>query len=148
MSLNLSEPLREAVMGNVAITDLLGTYMGEPSVHTRRPVPSGAKYPAIAISPDIFVTDQDFLNRSNPVVQRDVTVYGHGGAAGSEADHYRDVEQIGYELREMFHRKREALLVEGYHVVDIVVTGPIPAPTENERLIGRSVILTVRLHKN
>lgn len=146
--MNLAQPLREAILNNVEITDALGTYMGEPSVFTRRPLPDGATYPMVAISPDISIRDADALVTQRPIIQRDVTVYGQIGPAGSETDHYRVVETLAYAVREMFHRRKQVLFVDDYHVVDIVASGPIPAPTESERLIGRVVSLTIRLHRN
>jgi hypothetical protein len=141
MSLNLSEPIREAVLGDPDITSYLGTYAGEPSVHTRRPVPSEATYPAVVISPDVSLTDFDALNGSRPIAVRDVAVYGQ------QPGSYRRVEELGYTIRELFHRRKENVVVDGYHVVDLVASGPIVAPTDDEKLVGRVVTLTFRLQK-
>lgn len=150
--MNLLISLREAGLANTYITDRLGTYGAEPSIFTRRPVPDGATYPALCFSPQISKTDQDFLTSRIPVVRYDATTYGEGGPPFSDNDHYRVVEEIAFELHEMFHRKPlvldEGLFSQGYRVVDIVANGPIPVPTESERLIGRAVMLTIRLHRN
>ena len=151
MSLNISEPIREALLGMYPITDLLGTYVGEPSIFTRRPVPSEAAYPMVVISPDVVVYDQDALDRRRPVVMRDLAVYGQENATrnGAQVSDYRVIESLGYELRERFHRQKDVLIFPDadYHVIDIVASGPIVAPTGDERLIGRVVTLTIRLQK-
>lgn len=143
MSLDLSEPIREAVLGNPAVAGLLSVYVGSPAVFTRRPVPSAAEYPLVAISPDVSIVDEDFLNTLHPVVIRDVTVYGLQD--GAEA--YRTVEQVGYELRGMFHRKKFSIVPDGYSVIDIVAIGPIPAPVDDDKLVARVVSLTIRLQQ-
>lgn len=152
--MNLLPSLRERALWNSYITERLGTYSGEPSIHTRRPVPAGATYPALCFSPQVSKTDQDFLVPQMPVVRYDATTYGEGGPPGSATDQYRVVEEIAFEVHDMFHRRGidlvldEALLSQGFRVVDIVANGPIPAPTDSERLIGRAVMLTIRLHRN
>lgn len=151
MSLNLAQPLRDAVLGLTEVTDLLGTYAGEPSVFTRRPVPGEGTFPMIVISPDIAVTDQDALVSFRPVVMRDLAVYGQTIRETSELgqqDDYRSIETIAYALRDAFHRRREMLFVDDHHVIDIVASGPIPAPTGDDRLLGRVVTLTIRLSKS
>lgn len=151
MSLNLATPLRDAVMGLTDITDLLGTYAGEPSIFTRRPVPGEGTYPMVVISPDIALTDQDALINFRPVIMRDLAIYGQTIRETSELgqqDDYRSIETIGYALREAFHRHREMVSVPDYNVIDIIASGPIPAPTGDDRLLGRVVTLTIRLSKN
>lgn len=149
--MNLAQPLRDAILGLTSVTDLLGTYAGEPSIFTRRPVPSEGVYPMVVISPDIVFVNQDALVNFRPVIMRDLAVYGQAIRETSElgqADDYRNIEAIGYALREAFHRHREMLVVDDHNVIDIVATGPIPAPTGDDRLLGRVVTLTIRLSKN
>ena len=147
LSAEVSAGLREAIIAVPAITGLLGTYQGEPSIHTRRPVPSGATGIYVVIGPNIVRTDQDFLTSRLPVLQRDIVTYGQSGSPGAANDQYRDVEAVADGVYDLFHRNRDSLVVDGFHVVDIVATGPIPAPTENARLIGRAVLLTIKLHR-
>lgn len=151
MSLNLSEPLREAILGMYTVTDLLGTYGNEPSIFTRRPVPGEATYPMVVISPDAAVFNQDALVSFRPVVLRDLAVYGQENATrnGTQVSDYRTVETIAYDLRERFHRRRDVIFFpdDDYHVIDVVAAGPLVAPTGDDRLIGRVVPLTIRLLK-
>lgn len=148
--LELDAPLRLAIMALTDITDMLGTYKGEPSVFTRRPLPSEATYPMVAVSPNIARGDADALTTRRPIVMRDLIVYGYSireTAELGQVDQYREVEQIAEMLYQGFHRNKDYLFVDGYHVIDVVATGPIPAPVENVRLIGRVVTLTIRLHR-
>lgn len=151
--LELDAPLRQAVMYLTDVTDMLGTYLGEPSVFTRRPTPGEATYPMVVISPNIARGDSDALVTKRPIVIRDLITYGYSirdTLEFGQVDQYREVDQIAEMLFEGFHRNndlRAILDVPGYHVIDVVASGPIPAPVENVRLIGRVVTLTIRLHR-
>lgn len=153
MILELDAPLRTAVMAMVDVTDLLGTYIGEPSVFTRRPVPGEGTYPMVVISPNLARGDADALVTKRPIVMRDVTAYGYSirdTVELGQVDQYREVEEIAERLFQNFHRTKDYLVqdaIEGYHVVDVVASGPVPAPVDNVRLIGRVVTLTIRLYK-
>lgn len=137
-SLDLASALYLALTDDLYITSRLGSFMS-PSVHTRRPVPEGAEYPMIVVNPDTSITDEDGLVSRRPILVRDVIVYGE------QDGQYRVVEELGYYLRSKFHRRRDALTVSGYHVVDILVTGPTPAPTDDFNHVARAVTLTIRL---
>lgn len=139
--MNIAPNIRSAILANSAITSKLSTWEGEPSVHTRRPLPENASYPLVAISPDISYTDQDFLSSEMPVVVRDIFVFGQ------QPDHYRVVEEIAYSLRDMFHRQNQTLVSSTIHVVSLNASGPRVAPTDNEAFVGRMVTLTIRMQK-
>lgn len=141
MSADLSAPIRTALVGAASVTALLPTYLGSYPVFTRRPAPTGAPYPMIMVSPDISTSDQDGVDDRRPVVERDVAVYGHNDTAA----HYRDVEELAYAVRALFHRRWRALTVSGWKVVGVIVRGPMPAPTDDEQTIGRLVTLSVSL---
>ena len=137
--LNLVKPIRVAIVADSTITALLGSYQSVASVFTRRPAPEGATYPMIMVSPAVVVSDEDALVERRPVVNHDVIVYGQQDGA------YRDVESVGYLLREKFHRQRFSISPDGYAVIDLVAEGPIPGPTDDEEFIARVVSLQVRL---
>lgn len=137
MSLDLAPAIREALIDEVTISGLLAEYNGEPAIFTRRPVPSESLYPMIIVSPDIVINDIDALVSRRPVVIRDVTVYGN------QPDDYRTIEQIGYSIRQLFHRQRLSITPTGYSVVDIIATGPNPAPTDDQKTVARVVTLTI-----
>ena len=130
-------------MGETTITSLLSTYKGAPSVHTRLPIPDGVEFPYVVIGPDVAVTDYDALTVDRPIVVRNIYVYGVAGNALQ--DDYREVEQVGYALRTLLHREKDAIAVTGYDVVSIDISGPLSAPTSDEKIIGRYVVATIRL---
>ena len=141
MTLDLSAPLRTAIIGHTPIASKLGTFNGAPAVFTRRPVPDA--YPLVIVSPDIAVSDQDGISNLRPVVVRDIAAYGLNDTAAN----YRKVEQIGYALRDLFHRRRQSITVTGYRVIDIVAQGPYAAAVDDDTMAGRRVTLQVRLSK-
>jgi hypothetical protein len=137
---DLAAPIRDALMASADIVSRIGEWKGEPAVFTRRPLPSDAPYPCIAISPDIAVTDFDYLTSGKTRIIRDIIAYGR------QPDHYRTVEEIGYLLRALCHRQKGFITApQGYSVIDIVAAGPVPAPTDDEKTVGRLVSLTFRL---
>ncbi len=141
MSLDLSIPIRSAIVANSAVTANLPAYLGSYPVFTRRPVPGNAPYPMIVISDDISLTDQDGVNDFQPIAVRDIGVYGRNNILGQ----MEVVLAMAYLLRTQFHRKRLSLTVPGWNVTDIVVTGPTEIPMEDQ-IVGRNVELTVRLN--
>lgn len=138
---DLAMPLRKAIVEEASIAGLLGAYQDSKPVFTRRPTPTDADYPVIVISPDISLSDNDGVNDFRPIQVRDISVYGQNDTAA----HYRTVEQIAYAVREFFHSNRQAIVVSGWHVVDINATGPIPTPTDDDQTVGRMVSLTIQL---
>jgi hypothetical protein len=141
MSVNLAVPLRNAIITNTGITSKLATYQGSPAVFTRRPVPSDAAYPVIVISPDVISDNQDGITQKRPYLVRDIAIYGENDTAAK----YRNVEDIGYLIAALFHRKNRAITVTGWGVTDILATGPIPAPVDDDARVGRVVSLAIRL---
>lgn len=138
----LDEALRTAIIANDAITELIKVYRGDPAVHTRRPLPQEADdYPLILINPNIAVGDQDYFNTSVPVIVKDIVVYGN------QSSDYRAVEDASWLLRELFHRKKNSISVEGYHTVMVTATGPNVGPTDSDSRVARVVTLTVTLQK-
>jgi hypothetical protein len=135
---NLAGPIRTAILEDGPIVALLGVFKDEASVHTRRPAPQGATYPMAMVSPDIATANADFLSSEFRTVIRDVSVYGE------QPGQYRTVEQAAYLIRRLFHRKRLSIQAPGLHIVDIVASGPIPAPVDDEKLVGRLVSLSIR----
>jgi hypothetical protein len=136
---NLSTPLRTSLLASAPIATKLRTYLGGPGVHTRRPLPADANYPCIAISPDVSYGNEDGLTNFRDVVTRDIFAYGE------QPDDYRVVEELGYLLRDHFHRKRFSIISDDFSVASIVATGPMIAPTDDEKIVARMVSLSIRL---
>jgi hypothetical protein len=135
--MNLAPAIRDALLNDPGVTNSISQWNGYPSIHTRRPVPNDVTYPLIVISPDISFVDRDFIVARKNHVMRDVTVFGQ------QPDHYRIIEEIAYSMRELFHRNRLSLIVPEWDIYQIVVFGPIPAPTDDERLVARLVTLNI-----
>ena len=138
---DLAEPIRTALI-NASFT-LLPTYKGALTIFTRRPVPSDAPYPMVVISPDISQTSNDGLNDQQPVVRRDVTVYGQNDTSVK----YRVVEDLAYQIQDYFHRQRQTLTVSTWHVVGITAGGPNIAPTDDDNIVARVIPLMISLAK-
>lgn len=141
MTLDLASCYRDSIVDNSGIADLLSQWNGEPAVHTRQPVPQDTARPFIIISAELGLSDFDALNKSRPISIRNIIVYGE------QPDEYRVVEEIGYKLRELFHRNRFATVPNGYSVVDIQVQGPFPAPVDDEKEVARAIRVTTRLRE-
>lgn len=139
--MNIAPGLRAALIAEPTISGLLSLWNGEPAVFTRVPVPDSSVEPMIVIGQDISVTDIDALSAGRPVIVRDIFVYGQ------QPDHHRLVETVAYAIRELFHRNRFSFSVTGYHVVQVIASGPRLAPTDDDSTVGRVVTLTVTLRK-
>lgn len=138
--MDLSAPIRAALVGEPAVTSELTAYANSVPIFTRVPVPDDAPYPMVVVSSGFQVGDGDGLNDEQPQLVRDVLVYGR-----NDADSYRKVERIAFAIRDLFHRHRGSITVSGWDVVSVVATGPAPAPVDDEQTVGRRVELTVRL---
>ena len=141
MSYDLSGPLRTALVGNEPIAALLSTWQNEPAVFTRRPTPDDAATPMIVVGPDISAMNLDVLVSRRPTPRRDILIYGDQPA------HYRIVEQLGYMVRDLFHRNRLSITVPGFHVIDIIASGPIMGPTDDDKRLCRVVPLLLKLQQ-
>lgn len=141
MAANLAVPLRDALIGNSGIVTLLSSYHGSYPVFTRRPAPADAPRPLIMVSPDVALTDQDGINDLRPIQQRDITVYGMNDIPTK----YNVVEDLGYLIRDLFHSERLSITVPNWHVIQITARGPIPAPTDDDKMVARMVMLTIEL---
>lgn len=139
--------LRNAVMACPEATAELSQWAGEPAVFTRRPVPQGAVDPMVLINPPASVTDMDGLTSDRPIYTHDIAVYGVKGAPGSSEDQTRAVERTATALRRHFHRNRFSVQPEGFSVIDVRVSGPVPAPVDDDATVGRLITVVVRLRR-
>lgn len=142
---DVSPAIRAAILATPYITSRISSWQGAPAVFTRQPIPDDAKFPCVVIPFNSVTTDQDALVNKRTVILRDVMVYGNIAAPGSADDHTRKVDEVAYELRRLFHRNRASLGNTPYHVIDIVVNGPSPAPVDDAKTVGRKVTLTLRI---
>lgn len=139
-TLDITTPLRTAIIAATAITSKLGKFSGDPSVHIRRPAPEGAEFPMVMIGPIVTRSNEDGINSYRPVIVIDIGVYGDA------ARDFWDVESVAEAIYGLFHRQRGAITVTSYSVIDIVAQGPSPAPVDDLSRVGRRVTLTIRLY--
>lgn len=138
MSLDLAADIRTAIVADLTITGLLSS---ATAVFTRRPVKDDAVRPLIVVSEDISITDADGLISNRPIVIRDILIYGN------QPTDFRDVETLGYLIRDLFHRQKDAITSTTHDVLDIRAAGPRAAPTSDDEVVGRVVSLTFLLRK-
>lgn len=141
MSVELSEPIRAAILAEPTITALLPVYLGSRPVFTRAPVPDDAPYPLIVAHAQMAGGAEDGLRDQRPIIIRDVTAYGYNDTP----EHYRAVETIAEKVWELFDRSRGVLTVPGWTVAGVSAQVPRPAPTDDEETVARRVELRVRL---
>jgi len=154
--MNLTEAMFKALRASIIDGDPvrsidtaehLGEWKGEPAVFTRRPVPQDAIDPIVIINPPIAITDEDALVSRRPVWTGTVAVYGRKGAPGSPEDQTREVEQTADRIFELFHRERFSLSLDGFSVIDVRASGPVPGPTDDDKQVARIVSLRIRLRR-
>jgi hypothetical protein len=138
--LEILKPLRTAIVNASDIVGLLGFYKDAPSVHTKRPLPVEAQFPAVAIGPLVTRNEADGINDFRPRVVIDIAVYGE------QDKQYRDVETCAELIHSLFHRQRHAITVTNYSVTQIIAQGPYPAPVDDDSRVGRRVTLSIQLY--
>ena len=139
--MDLSIPLRDALVGSVTITGNLSAYLGSYPVFTRLPVPDDAPSPLVVVSPGMSLGEEDGIKDDRPLLSRDILIYGDNDTPAK----YNTVEEIAFAVRDLFHRQRTALTVAGWTVVRITAAPPRPAPVDDEQTVGRLVELSVLL---
>jgi hypothetical protein len=140
---DLSNPIRDALLANVAITSELTPYLNSYPIFTRRPSPDDTPFPVVMVSQDISVIDQDGINDYRPLIRRDVAVYHRN----DDASHYRLAVQIALRVWRMFNERRRSLIVPDWDVVDVTAEAPIAISNEAGTITGRIVQLRVLVAK-
>lgn len=143
---DLSAPIRTALVGASGITDEMDAYKSSYPIFTKMPVPDDAPTMLVLVSSGFSVAENDGLTDERPVLQRDVMFYGRR-STDPDQDQYRAVERMAFAAHALFHRQRLAITVSGWSVIDVTVTGPAPAPVDDEQTVGRMISLTVSLAK-
>ena len=137
---DLAISIREAILGDMVITPLLSTYLGDPAVFTRTPVPGGADYPMIVISRNVIKVNQDGVHDYRPTVAYQIATYGKNSAPPEQ---YRAISTIAYEIRTLLHRQHNLSLTD-WTITDQVCSGPVDQPSADQ-ITARVVTLTARL---
>lgn len=145
--IDLSASIRTRILSVTDITSLLTNYKGSKPIFTRRPAPSDAAYPIIMISPMVGGgIDDDFLKRQRREVTYDLAVYG----TNDTAENYRKVEKLGFLIAQVFHRLDHFKFEtpEGWQLVRAKSFGPMPAPTDDQKFIGRMISVQFLIAQN
>ncbi len=100
MSLEISAPIRTALIELAGVGDVLDQYAGEPAVFTRRPTPADAPLFIALVNPNTFLIDADGLTSKRPIVGRDIAIYG------PQPDKYWPVTDMATLIYRHFHRVR------------------------------------------
>jgi len=143
--IDLQPPIRQYILNDVTISNLLPAYQGSKTVFTRRPVPPDASYPMIVISSLVSDLENDFVSCGGRHISTyDIVVY----STNDDSTNYRTVEQIAYRLATIFHRiPRYALsMPSGSSLIQTTVLGPFPAPTDDTVKVARVVSLNIEYH--
>jgi hypothetical protein len=131
----LSQAFYDRLAGDGTLTALLSTYEGAPAVFTNDPAPPDAVLPFVVTAGEFAVAPFDTKTRNGRTVYRDVRCYA------KELGSAEQIEDIAERVRALFHRY--ALPVGGFTTVLCDVSGPTPAPDDDETVTGR--IVSVRL---
>lgn len=135
----ITQALFDRLVNDSALTALLGTFGGSPSIFTKTPIPSGVSLETNG--PYILTTGEasqdpgslDTKNSSGREIVRDIRCFADIALSAGV------VEDVAERVRDLFHR--QAITIAGFTVEIAVVTGPIEA--DEEDALGR--IVTVRL---
>ncbi len=146
MSVDLLAPLRTAIIDPVnGMADDLSLWKNEPACFTRRPVPRDAKYPLAIINPPTDISNEDALSTFREVQIYRIAFYGKKADPGAPDDQTRIIEALGHRAHEFFHRNKWAIQGAGFRIIDIVASGPIAGPADDDETVGRIVTLRLRL---
>lgn len=141
---DLSVPLRDALVSSSGITSLLDTYLNSYPIFTRQPVPDNAPDIGIIISQDIVTDDNDGVNDFQPVITRDILIYGPNDIPAAD---YRKVQLLARRIHDLFHNSHRVVLVSGWTVVRVTCTGPVHLPQDDQSALF-AVTVTVHLAKS
>jgi len=145
--IDLSIPIRSLILATPAIANLIPPYQNSKAVFTRRPAPADATGLMVFVSPMIGGgIDSDFLKSQKREVFHDIVCYGPNDTAAN----YRKVQEVGFALAQTFHRLNPLKLdmPEGWHLVRAKSFGPMPAPTDDQKIIGRMISVQFLIAQN
>ena len=136
----LEAAIHTALVDDVELRSLIGTYKGAPAVFTQ-PLPQDAKkgLPYVIISGVIADNDFDTSTTRGREIGLNLRCYSQISTDST------DIENIAERLRKIFHRVK--VPVGGYKTLDVTVSGPINAPTSSPDLLGRVLALTFTLEE-
>lgn len=136
--IDLAVGCRALIVGDSTITDELPAFLDSYPVFTQRPVDERADFPLIIISPNITPgIESDLIDRTLRTITRDISIYG----LREPSEKYVQVETIAFRVWQLFNRMvvTSFTMPSGWDLVQSVAFGPIVAPTDDEKQVGRIV---------
>jgi hypothetical protein len=138
---DMSQSIRASLAADDFVNSNLPQYLTDITIFTRRPVPPDAPYPMIVVDPNKANVDIGGLNYNQLRILADIAVYG----SNDSASNFRLVEQLAYEVFELFHRNRGSVQVPGWQTARVWCNGPIQIPSDDDMRVGRLISLTAEL---
>ncbi len=132
----LADAIYARLAGDALLTAYLGTWNGNPSIITFRPVPDDAGRPIALAAEVVSDVNADAVTARGRQIVRDIAIHGKA------ASQFEQVEVAAERVRALFHR--QPLDVAGYRVVVVTASGPMSGPAEPDE-VGRIVTLTIRM---
>jgi len=141
--ISLAEAIRTAILANDAVTRHLDKWNGVPAVmiNDERP-PADLPDRFVVIGPPGGTLARPLMNKNVDYFTRQVSAFGE------QPGDQKKMNMAAEAIRTMFHRQRQSLVVDGFKVVHVLCTWPVPAPTSDVNRIGRMVMMNVLLEEN
>jgi len=145
--IDISSQIRSLILNTNSISSLLPNYHNSKAIFTRRPAPADANGLVVFISPLIGGgIDSDFLKLQKREIFHDIACYG----PNDTAINYRKVQEVAFALAQTFHRIdiQKLEMPQGWQLVRTKCFGPMPAPTDDQKIVGRMISVQFLIAQN
>lgn len=136
----ITEGIKARMSGDGALTALLGSLAGKPSIVMSNPVPPGMPRPFVVSDGNVSTRKEPGKNDDVRNIFRDISAYTD--ASGDTGL----VEEIIDIIHDLFHHEEDNVTIEGFTLSLITCTDAIVAPS-SEDLYGRMVTVRMQLAK-
>lgn len=145
--IDLSVSIRSFLLADAQLNALIPNYKNSKAIFTRRPLPDDATGLVVIISPLVSSGfDSDYLNRWQRMLTFDVSVYGPNDTPAN----YLKVQDAGFRIVNIMHRlnKQNFVMPQGWQLVNAKAYGPISAPVDDDKTVGRLVSINFLVAEN
>jgi len=145
--IDLSLAIRSLILATPALATLIPSYQNSRQVFTRRPAPVDSAGIIVMVTPQVGGgVDSDYLRNWQREVTYDIACYGPNDTPAN----YRKVEQVSFALSNTFHRldKRLFQMPDNWTLTRAKCFGPMPAPTDDQKIVGRMVTVQFLVTQN
>lgn len=142
---DIANDIRLAMISNQELSGDFAVYNGDAAIFTGR-IPTNAltKLPN-AVVRCISLTDMDAVNSLRPIIRYDVLITGRPDTNNPQKA--RIIDELGFKVRNQFHRKRQSIETDVGDVVQIICSGPFIAPVSDPAFEARLVSLSITLRE-